>query len=225
MSEQRTKRILMIHGCGPKPSAEELSNLWREALLSGLERDDSESLERFEQVDSQLLYYADRVESFVQPEFDPLLDLENRRQCLKELTNLKKSKDFRRRSYDELPGKTAVQEFVMDAGASLGLGRFLVKRRLPELHAYLSGDDWGGEVRGEFKTLLRDCLESGDDVMLIGHCLGSVIAYDALWSLAREEGLASRVTTFVSLGSPLSDQGVRGRLLGAARKDLDRHRA
>ena len=211
----------MIHGCGPKPPAGELAELWRTALLSGLERDNPNTAEHFGLVDTQLLHYADRVESFVQPEFDPVLDMENRRQCLKELTALKKSKDFRRRSYDALPGKTAVQEFVMDAGASLGLGRFLVKKRLPELHAYLSGDTWGAEVRSDLKAQLRAYFAAGDDVMLIGHCLGSVIAYDALWSLTREEGVTSRVSSFVSLGSPLSDQGVRSRLLGASGKDVE----
>lgn len=223
MTDDRKKRVLVVHGCGPKPAAQDLEHLWRAALTAGLERDSSKDVDQFESVGIQLLYYADRVESFIQPEFDPALDLENRRQCLKELTSLKKSKDFRRRGYDALPGKTAVHEFVMDAGATLGLGRFLVKKRLPELHAYLSGDDWGVEVRNELKALLHDYLSEDDDVMLIGHCLGSVIAYDALWSLAREDGLTNRVSSFVSLGSPLSDQGVRGRLLGAAQKGAERY--
>ena len=211
----------MVHGCGPKPSLSDLSGLWRDALVSGLERDDLGGA--LESVELTMLHYASQVESFIQPEYDAVLDTQNRRQCLRELAALKKSKEFRRRNYDALPGKTAVQEFVMDAGASLGLGRFLVKKRLPELHDYLSGADWGVSVRNELKAALKRPLESDEDIMLIGHCLGSVIAFDALWSLAREDEVSTRISAFVSLGSPLSDQGVRNRLLGASHKDVDKY--
>ena len=218
-----SKHIIFIHGCGPKPPIEDLERLIREALVRGLRRDDAAHADRFDEISMETVYFADQVESFVEPEFDPALDIENRRHCLKELSGLNKSKDFRRRGYDGLPGKTAVQEFLVDAGASLGLGKFLVKRRLPELHSYLDGDAWGSDVRLRLKTRLQQLLSEGADIMLVGHCLGSVIAFDALWSLSREDEVAERVTTLVTLGSPLSDNGVQRRLLGASRKDLDRY--
>lgn len=50
--------------------------------------------------------------------------------------------------------------------------------------------------------------------MIVGHCLGSVIAYDTLWQMSREHNLSDRVSYFVTLGSPLGDNNVRSRLLG-----------
>jgi hypothetical protein len=51
-------------------------------------------------------------------------------------------------------------------------------------------------------------------VLLIGHSLGAVIGYDALWELWVEEGLRSRVDMFLTLGSPLGMHYVQRRLLG-----------
>ena len=215
------KKLIFIHGCGAKPASDDLHTLWRSALLRGIVRDDNETAPRFDEIESDLLYFADLTTLEVE-DYDPALDLENRRECLRELVNLGKSRDFRRRNYDALPGKTALPEFIMDAGSSLGLGRYLVKKRLPELHSYLLGDPWAQNIRKEVKTQLRLALEAGCDVMLIGHCLGSVIAYDALWSLSREDEFKPRISRFVTLGSPLADNGVRARLLGASEKGTRR---
>jgi hypothetical protein len=50
-------------------------------------------------------------------------------------------------------------------------------------------------------------------VLLIGHSLGSVIAYDTLWELSHEEPARGRVD-FVTIGSPLATHFVRRRLRG-----------
>ncbi len=52
-------------------------------------------------------------------------------------------------------------------------------------------------------------------VLLIGHSLGSVIAYDALWELSRRLGNTNQVDLFLTMGSPLGLNFVRKRLLGA----------
>ena len=215
MGERLSRRIVFVHGCGPKPPADGLHTLWREALTEGLRRDEPDLVEQFGDVPSEFIYYADKTGVAVKPEFDPKLDLDNRRSALAELKKLTKTRDFRRRSYDALPGKSATKEFLMDASATLGASRFVMKHKLPELDSYLAGDQWGKEVRGELCNQLKAALNKEEEILLVGHCLGSVLAYDALWSLSREDEIANRVS-LVTLGSALSDRSVQGRLLGAS---------
>ena len=56
-------------------------------------------------------------------------------------------------------------------------------------------------------------LERNDAVLLIGHSLGSVIAYDTLWELSHQEGVTGKVD-FLTLGSPMGMRYIRRRLLG-----------
>ena len=49
---------------------------------------------------------------------------------------------------------------------------------------------------------------------MIGHSLGSVIAYDVLWDLSNEGG-DGRVDLFITMGSPLATRFVRRRMRGA----------
>ncbi len=51
-------------------------------------------------------------------------------------------------------------------------------------------------------------------VLLIGHSLGSVIAYDALWELSRRSGASGEVDLFLTMGSPLGLKFVEKGLLG-----------
>lgn len=115
------KKIILLHGCGPKPAEGELHTLWREAMREGLHRDKPKLVAEFERVESDFVYSGDYSARFVRPEFDPELDIENRRQALRELVDLGKPREFRRRNYDALPGKSAAKEFLMDAGSSLGI--------------------------------------------------------------------------------------------------------
>ncbi len=83
-----------------------------------------------------------------------------------------------------------------------------------EISRYFNNtDNVGSEVRGLLKQILRPMIENQDDVLLIGHSLGSVIAYDTLWELARQEGVKGKVD-FLTLGSPLGMHYMKHRLMG-----------
>ena len=69
------------------------------------------------------------------------------------------------------------------------------------------------EIRKLLKHTLRPLVENNESVLLIGHSLGSVIAYDTLWELSHEDGLQGKVD-FLTLGSPLGMQYVQSRLMG-----------
>jgi len=55
--------------------------------------------------------------------------------------------------------------------------------------------------------------ESGRRVLLIGHSMGSVIAFETLWQLSRSHEPAP-IDLFMSLGSPLGQDYVRRHMLG-----------
>ena len=71
----------------------------------------------------------------------------------------------------------------------------------------------GYEVRGLLKEILRPILNKEEPVIIIGHSLGSVIAYDSLWELSHNEKHSGKVD-FFTIGSPLGLNFVQKKLLG-----------
>jgi hypothetical protein len=73
----------------------------------------------------------------------------------------------------------------------------------------------GTQVRELLKASLRQRFADGSRILLIGHSMGSVIAYDALWELWNEDRNLVSIDCFLTLGSPLGLRFVQKRLLGA----------
>ena len=89
-----------------------------------------------------------------------------------------------------------------------------VRSTANEIDRYFNNtDDIASKVRGLLKQTLRPMLEQQDDVLVIGHSFGSVIAYDTLWELTHQEGLTGKVD-FLTLGSPMGMHYIQRRLLG-----------
>lgn len=84
-------------------------------------------------------------------------------------------------------------------------------------------DNIGCEIREMLKHGLRPLLENDSRIMLIGHSLGSVIAYDTLWELSHEEKLTGKIDLFLTLGSPLGMNYVQKRLQGIHRTGPERY--
>jgi len=95
---------------------------------------------------------------------------------------------------------------------------------LEEVLRYLLDAD--GVARG-IRALLKEPLvaawQADRPVLLMGHSLGSVIAYDALWELSHEDRVDGSVDWLVTLGSPLATRFVRKRVKGAARTGKQRY--
>jgi hypothetical protein len=79
------------------------------------------------------------------------------------------------------------------------------------------------EVRGMLKGPLVEAWDAGEEVLLIGHSMGSVIAYDTLWELAHEARDPRRVDLFMTLGSPLASRLIYENLRGATRTGVERY--
>lgn len=70
------------------------------------------------------------------------------------------------------------------------------------------------QMRELLKAPLRRMLAAGDRILIIGHSMGSIIAYDTLWELCHVENNPGRIDMLLTLGSPLGMRFVQNRLLG-----------
>jgi len=70
------------------------------------------------------------------------------------------------------------------------------------------------QIRALLKQELRIAVQNRQRVLLIGHSLGSIIAYDTLWELSHLENCQGKVDMFLTLGSPLGMNYVQRRLCG-----------
>ena len=68
-------------------------------------------------------------------------------------------------------------------------------------------------LRDELKTAIRLEHDKGNDMMIVAHSMGSIIAYDALRDLGREPDNAIRIEHLVTIGSPLGLPHVKGKIL------------
>jgi len=90
-----------------------------------------------------------------------------------------------------------------------------VRTTAEEIRRYFqNGGNIACDIRELLKQELRPRLANNDKVLLIGHSLGSVIAYDTLWELSHLEHLPGKVDLFLTLGSPLGMNYVQRRLMG-----------
>ena len=95
---------------------------------------------------------------------------------------------------------------------------------LEDVRRYL--DDRDGvatRIRALLVRELENAWDSGDRVLILGHSLGSVIAYDSLWTLSREQRHPGRVDLLLTMGSPLATRFIRKGLKGAGLPGPERY--
>jgi len=98
------------------------------------------------------------------------------------------------------------------------------RRLMHEASRYLKNRDGVGDaVRGVLRATLEDAWRDGAQVLLIGHSLGSVIAYDTLWELTHVHGSRGEISVLATLGSPLATHFVQRSLKGAREQGARRY--
>lgn len=209
------RRLVYVPGIKPKPAPAEHAAVLRDCLLAGVGRaDPAVATEMAADRDwlqlvawSRLFYAADRDLAPDRPGIAALLA-------------------------DPAPGRDRIAPV-------LGWRHWLVTQahrlgdRYPALIGLLAGpatrssltealryfadrDGESARIRARVRAALESAAAAGARVLLVGHSLGSVIAFDTLWELSRQRGGTGHpVEHFLSLGSPLGADYVRTRLLGA----------
>jgi hypothetical protein len=89
-------------------------------------------------------------------------------------------------------------------------------RLMHEATRYLKNRDGvGAEVRAAVRATLEGAWRRGERVLLFGHSLGSVIAYDTLCELTHVQGSTGDVSLLMTFGSPLATHFVQRSVKGA----------
>ncbi len=205
------------------------------ALLEAVQRDYPDHVESFGKVGIELAYYGDLGNAYLRSKgrhYDEQLDIGDRRNALESLRKIPQRKKFGLQYYDKLRGKSAIPEAIADVASPLlgvlGLTTLLVSLVAKDFALYLRGStDFTEQVRGRVRDKLIELLRRGDKVLLMSHGTGCAVAYDVLWQLSHDERFrdefgATKIDVFMTLGSPISDNMVRRRLLGAGRHSTER---
>ncbi len=216
------RRIIFVPGMKPKPPADIHRNqLWR-VLLAGVARLDDD-LARSLQHQPEIFDLVSWTYDFYATYRDIALDLPGIERALD--TPEPQPEDI-----DEIESlNRRVQRWVHIVGDAFPflirwLAKPVVRLTMGEARRYLN--DRNGvatRIRAKLAATLQDAWQREQSVMLIGHSLGSVIAYDTLWHLTHEQQQPHSVDRFVTLGSPLATRFIRNHLLGASQQGLARY--
>lgn len=225
------KRLFLIHGRNFKPKKAVLRGLWTEALRHGIGQDFGEkAAARFDEVEKTFVYYGELSNEFLEAqgrEYDEAKDRAERRETLDDLKLVPREGFTKSKYHDNSSLFRGFRELFLDALARpadlFGVADNLASMMAPDMAQYWNEEtEFGSNVRASLTWPLRESLQNGDDVMLIGHSLGTLVAYDVLWKFCytseHEQVRDAKLTHFVSLGSPLGNPTVQERLKGGGLK-------
>ncbi|AII10558.1 hypothetical protein [Rhodococcus opacus] len=91
-----------------------------------------------------------------------------------------------------------------------GTPALIIERFLDDVAYYLELEDMRDKVLSVVERDLRETLPTGGDIVVVGHSLGSIVAYDLLTRLPPSQ----KVRMLVTAGSPLGFPIVQKNLLG-----------
>jgi len=99
-----------------------------------------------------------------------------------------------------------------------------VQVHLRDFHHYLRNPDGISDAaRSKLKSVVHEAKGAGRPLLMIGHSMGSVIAYDALWQLTHQETTRAGVDLLLTTGSPLGQRIVQRHLFGWKRSGRERY--
>lgn len=95
---------------------------------------------------------------------------------------------------------------------------------LRDLRRYVKNEnDIAEYTRRLLKIPLQAAAAANRPILLLAHSMGSVIAYDALWQLSRDQQRDVPVVQLITMGSPLGQRYIQQRLLGHKEKGAKRY--
>ena len=187
--------IIGIHGLARKPKQTTLDKWWTKSILEGLNRNQGRTSSTLA---FQGVYWADVVH-------DKPIAKSNNKQPYTSAAGTGPMKTYNDGWRDEVraqagdllarPLDWAKQHFGIDQIADA-----ILRKKLQDLAQYYDAP----AIRTELRQRLRDAILANKDkrMMVIAHSMGSIIAYDVLRALGRQDPSLS-VDHFITIGSPL----------------------
>lgn len=250
------KHLIVVHGRSIKPAGTALEALARRAVIRGLERAGKGSAaNRVKQGTIRLssVYYGDvnnEIEAersrrtrelltatndpiyaykpcFPAAELDQAFDLTDGIETfnLAAYRNvLEEAEDWR--MLDEAAEAASLFGGLLTFGL---LNTFVIAAMRSDLTAYLVSQLIGSKIRSRLQAVLEPALLAGDDICLVTHSMGCMVAYDVFWKYSfrgeyqhvRDAGNAVRL--WVTMGCPLAEPGVKANLLDGHALDEEKY--
>jgi len=206
-----TKHIIFVPGKNPKPQPVQHRELLWKAMIEGVRRADrtlastlQEHFAQFQLISWNYLFYHTYKD--ITPDIPWIDALINKHGPTEQ--DIHEAKSWHKRLDRMLFTLADHLPFII---------QFLpkeVKSAATEINRYFDNtDNIASDIRKLLKQTLRPLIEKNEPVLLIGHSIGSVIAYDTLWELSYQDGLHGKVD-FLTIGSPLGMHYVQRRLMG-----------
>ncbi|MDH4255111.1 MAG: hypothetical protein OEX13_11395 [Gammaproteobacteria bacterium] len=220
-SSESEPLILYVPGLLPKPEAGIHRDALLRCLLEGMRRVDPEMANDFE-----ARQHCFDIVSWTYDFYGEHRDFDIDRPAIDRL--LAQTEPTERDVAEAVSWQRRLLRSVYKAGDLLP---FLIPRlaneklevHLRDLRRYTRNNrDIAEHTRRLLKVPLESAAAAGRPILLIGHSMGSVIAFDALWQLSRREHKPVFIDLFMTMGSPLGQRFIQDRLLGA--KDLGERR-
>lgn len=241
------KHIIFVHGRSVKPSASRKKKLIFDALMHGLNGTSPKAADAIKAgtVKCSFAYYGD-VNNAIMANHDPeiaarLTARNNKAYGFEPCLPYEPFVDSLERllaigTYDEAAYNTVVEQYrdlrYLDNAARTfstllsvltrsRANEIILQRSSADMGAYLMSRKTGSEVRERLQNPLRRAINARDEICIISHSMGCVVAYDVLWKfsqMSEYENLQRKdpnVSRWLTLGCPLGEAGVRANLYDA----------
>ncbi|MGF9691268.1 hypothetical protein AAIH46_00495 [Rhizobium sp. 0TCS1.26] len=250
------KHLILVHGRSIKPAREALITLSHQALASGLRRAGRQdrapalsdgrikvSFAYYGDINNRILSKADagtrkkltaKDPAFGNAACFPSAPLEDafaltehaypRFDAATYKKVLQQSDDWK--LLDEAADAVSLFGALLTGGL---LNTWLINQATADLGAYLTSHSIGSEIRARLSETLEAALSDGDDICLLTHSMGCMVAYDILWKYAHMNEYAAlrnrgnRVALWLTIGNPLGETGVRRNLLDGRYSEDDKY--
>ncbi|MEA2078261.1 MAG: thioesterase domain-containing protein [Pseudomonadota bacterium] len=205
------KVIIGIHGLSNKPQETQLHEWWLKAINDGLAKVGGTPVSAAQ---FKLAYWAD----LMYPTFDPNPEPYTEPNTDEVDDDPSKLIDVGREFFSDIIGKFGdVKVQMTDSERIEGIKNAMREKIVEDLAAYYDDNSTiqftnraGTQTRTALRAVLRELIEQhqADDLLVIGHSMGSIIAYDVLRSL---RDTAVKVRRLVTIGSPLGLANVKAK--------------
>ncbi|WP_204103427.1 MULTISPECIES: alpha/beta hydrolase [Spirulina sp. CCY15215] len=215
--------IFGIHGLANKPSKETLEAWWKMSIIEGLVKNCQVSAPTF---DYQMIYWADLLYKYRlhDDENFPFDSLYNKEPYIEAKTG--SLKEYKESWRDELQRKPleiigkSLDSFRLRFEIDV-LSNPLLSNLMRDLHFYYESDRkiknrqnqpqlMRTVVLNELKQAVREAKDR--KIAVIGHSMGSIIAYDALRDLGQSDP-DLKVAHLITIGAPLGLPYVKGKII------------
>ena len=222
MTSQAAPLIIYVPGLLPKPEPELHREALLRCLLTGVRRIDADVAREIE-LQSGAFDLVSWTYDFYREHRDIALDADGIEAVIEQPTATKQdiaeATGWKRQLTRGIYTLGDMLPFLIPHVAS---ERMAVHLR--DLRRY-QGDVNGiaAHTRRMLKVPLRAATEAHRPVLLIGHSMGSVIAYDSLWELSHVRRDHVELDTLLTMGSPLGQRYMQKRILGADKTGFGRY--